>query len=354
MLQFSGIIFCKNEESTSLVAKKLKEESVFVIEINESHDCVQIKQVLGQRSRHYRYVLVISDKSTLDAVDLVSREDVVLHFDYPEKKSSFEKRFLRMKEFVTSIYVKDLDQPSCHLFISPQDDFVFQTVKDLLLRCGAEIPQELAKLVKNKSQMEASKRSKDLFCETLKRFGKCDVVKSRCKSRHFIDPQSTNHGPIAEISSGFIDFHVKRIIRGNHYLVKLKTIKDFVGKELFDYKKSYTRLGFKLATLIPNEKVNDVEIGGLYLHKGKDEVFKRVKIGKLFKKSKEDFVSGLYIDEAEYFEFLLQTSEFWELPDSLGNYIVTLNSCWDKTYKFFTNFFASFQICNDSLKCLAK
>ena len=317
---FSGIIFCKDEESTSLVSKKLKEERLFVIEINESHDCVQIKQMLGKRFKNCGYVLVISDKSTLDAMDLVSRDDVVLHFDYPEKKFTFERRFLRMKQFVTSIYMTDLNQPSCHLFISPQDKDVFQTVRNLLLRCGAEIPQELTTLLNNKNLMEASKRLKDPLCETLKRFGKCDFVKSRCKLRHCIDPQSTNQGPnhIAGISSGFIDFHVKRIIQGNYYLVKLITLKDFVGKEVCNFKKSYTRLGFKLATLNPDKKVKDVEVGGLYLHKGKDDIFKRVKIRKLFKKKDEDFVSGLYIDEAENLETLLQTSEFWELPYSLG------------------------------------
>ena len=88
-------------------------------------------------------------------------------------------------------------------------------------------------------------------------------------------------------SCGTVEFIVVTILQANHYLAKIKSVKDISGNEPVDYKKLNAKLGLRLANFKPQNKTGVPEVGEIYIVKDSmDQVFKRGQIVDILGKGK--------------------------------------------------------------------
>ena len=220
---------------------------------------------------------------------LLIEAKVVIHFDYPSKKSYFAERMWSLKKFSHKRETNDDEKGIvvCLVDEDQQKSGILQKLAPFLRKnANTVLPEEAKKLLKEKNE----KLTIDKLCEDFKYFGFC-FKQDVCKSRHYFSEALD----VIQNQNQLIDLPFPAIMRIKVTHVKnpscfyanlvewaetpqTKTFKNSENK-LLQY-----RMAFHYGYSNNKEKIDvqTVEVGNIYCYRDKKGLFHRVRIIKLF------------------------------------------------------------------------
>lgn len=215
----NAIIFTNSATGAEKLHEELKSYSIISSLITDYTTPLDIKDTkLAWNSacaKSKRNVMILSDNAILLAN--LKNATVVIHYDYPQKKSNFGNRLGCLLNSIRENENKEKPKSLlCQIFITEKNNgFRYCTgLVKIIIRAGQNIPELLKSMASSSYELKEEQKEFSDICPSLKLFGECRYIED-CQERHTVFKEKDLLGLYP--STGFVKIIILDVITASSF-----------------------------------------------------------------------------------------------------------------------------------------